>query len=77
MSPAETARAEAHRVAPVLVRMLELCGAPGAENLGLGLALERAARELGIPVPPETRPALFSAAFRILGSGRIPGCPDA
>jgi hypothetical protein len=65
------------KYAPVLQRMVELMGAPGSQQLTFGQAMSRASAELRLPVPSHMEEHLLVAAFKVISSGRIPGCPDA
>ncbi len=69
---------ECLRFAGVLERMVELLvNTPGP--VSFASALRDASAELGIPVEPgsDAESALLCAAFQIVSSGRLPGCPDA
>lgn len=60
------------------MRMVELLGSGNKTGLTYGAAMEQAIAELGLPKPPVVvAAALLSAALKIIGSGRVPGCPDA
>lgn len=65
-----------HVFGPVLMRMVELLGAQDGPRR-FGEAMELAKAELGLNPPPEVEAALLKAAFQIIVSGRLPGCPDA
>lgn len=72
-------QARARRFAPVLARMVELIAdaQTRGERLSFGAALRRAAADMGIPVPADEEAHLLTAAFQVVATGRIPGCPDA
>jgi hypothetical protein len=63
--------------APVLQRMVEILGAESSERVTFGDAMTQASRELNIPVPDHMVAPLLTSAFKVIGSGRIPGAPDA
>ena len=65
------------KYAPVLARMVELLGAAGSQQLSFGQALVRASDELRLHVPPHMQGPLLTAAFKVLATGKIPGCPEA
>ena len=62
--------------APVLERMVEILGANDT-GVSFGQAMDRASKEKGIPVPKHMVEPLLVAAFKVIGSGRIQGSPDA
>ncbi len=67
----------ARQYAPALDRMIELLGAEGSMHT-VGSSLAAALAELRLPPPPaELERALLMAAFRVISTGRVPGCPDA
>jgi hypothetical protein len=66
---------ESDKYAPILERMVTLLGAD--EKLKFGEALKRASSELSIDVPEHMEGPLLISAFRVIGSGKIPGAPDA
>jgi|SRR3982751_1083024 len=74
---AKVVKERVHELARVLERMVELLGSGPPRQFGQALA--QASAELGITVRrgSEDESALLTAAFQIIGSGRIPGAPDA
>ena len=69
---------EARHWSPVLEKMVELVNEVGGVTFGEALA--RACKELSMKPPPsdsDAEGALLVSAFRIVGSKRIPGAPDA
>jgi hypothetical protein len=67
---------DTQKYAPVLQRAVEILGATD-ENVKFGEALSRASHELSLPIPEHMEGPLLSVLFRIFGSGKIPGLPDA
>lgn len=60
-----------------LMRMVELLGSR-PKGLTFGGAMDQAIAELGLPPPSwEVQSALLRASLKIIGGGRLPGCPDA
>jgi hypothetical protein len=66
---------DAKKYAPVLDRMIEILGS--SNDITFGIALNRAASELGIEVPEHMHGPLLTSAFKVIAGGRIPGAPDA
>ena len=66
-----------YKYAPVLARMVELLGQDDLSQVKFGEALDQAAREYHLEVPADVQMALLRAAFKILATGRLEGCPDA
>lgn len=66
---------QARAYAPVLAKMVELLGS--TPSLRFARALDIACAELAIDPPEDIRAELLVRAFQVIGSGRIPGCPDA
>lgn len=72
MTPDELGR----KYGGVLERMVDLLGS--TKGLSFGDAMAQACAEAGLShVPPEVEAALLTASFKIIGSGRLPGAPDA
>jgi len=63
--------------APVLQRMVEILGSSNERGTTFGAALEQASKEKGIPVPKHMYGPLLVSAFKVIATGKIPGCPDA
>jgi len=73
----ETDLERARHFAPVLERMVEILGAKGNEHVIFADAMQRASCETKISVPLYMYEPLMRVAFQVIGSGRIPGAPDA
>lgn len=66
---------ESATCAPVLRRMIEILGSE--EKVTFVVAMKRAEKELDIVVPRHMETPLLLTAFEVIGSGKIPGLPEA